>query len=279
MPSLQIERNRAVIRAELHGSDRARLVAFTHGGWMNRQMFDAQIEPLVKAGYRVLTWDLRGHGESAPRGITAPALADLADDLIALLGASGSSKPAILVGQSLGGMIAQHVALANPSHVAGLVTIGSPCINPDDRRTARRMAATWRSSSVVTGLLPRPLVTSMMAKGVAVERDVQEYVRSVVRQQARGEFRWVARAPLGAGKGLEGRSISVPVLVVRGKLDNSGAGKLTAATAGAWVLRDSIAQYVEIPDAGHQTNQDQPGLSNDLLLEFLSDVFPVSDNE
>lgn len=279
MASLQIEKNGAILCAEMHGATTARLVAFTHGGWMNRQMFEAQIRPVVNAGYRVLSWDLRGHGESSPQSMKRPTVADMSADLISILDAAGDSKPAVLVGQSLGGMIAQHAALTNPARVAGVVAIGSPCINPSDRKAARRTAAIWRTSGVVTRVLRRSLVISLMAKGVAVEPDIQEYVRSAASQQALAEFRWVAQAPLGAGRGLEGRSISVPVLIVRGDRDDTGAGKLAAATARNWTLRDPNAQYVEISGAGHQTNQDRSERFNEVLIKFLPTAFHDSAKE
>jgi 3-oxoadipate enol-lactonase len=161
---LQIEREGTVLQAELHGLEECRLVAFTHGGWMDRRMFDGQIHPVATAGYQVLTWDLRGHGESLLRGIARPSVADMTADLIAVLDDTGHTGPVFLVGQTLGGMISQHLALVTPERVAGLVTIGSPCINPDDLKLAHRMAWMWRVSGFVNGLLPTSLILRQMVR-------------------------------------------------------------------------------------------------------------------
>ena len=61
-----IERAGSRIHAGTDGPDGGPLVALTHGASMDHRMFEPQLEPLTTAGYRVLTWDLRGHGRSKP---------------------------------------------------------------------------------------------------------------------------------------------------------------------------------------------------------------------
>jgi len=75
--------------------------------------------PLIDAGYRVLALDHRGHG----RGLSSPApfrLADCADDAAALIELLDAG-PAIAVGYSMGGPIAQLLAVRHPQVVAGVV--------------------------------------------------------------------------------------------------------------------------------------------------------------
>lgn len=266
---LQVERRGTVLRGELHGSKAHPLVVFTHGGWMDRRMFDEQLAVVSAAGYRVLTWDLRGHGESLPRGVARASVADMTADLIAILDVIEQPGPAFLVGQSLGGMISQRLALVAPERVAGIVTIGSPCINPDDPKLARRMRGIWRVSGFVNGLLPTALIVRLMARGVAVTPDARNYVRAATQNNTKDSFRWLMEAAGRAGRGLQGLSIEVPVLIVRGERDGSGAGRLTKMTGRHWAERDARASYVEIPDASHQTQQDRPEVFNELLLEFL----------
>lgn len=75
--------------------------------------------PALSAGYRVITYDARGHGEStAPPG--EYTLAQLGQDALAVLDAAGAHT-AHVCGISLGGMTAQWMGVHAPERVAGLV--------------------------------------------------------------------------------------------------------------------------------------------------------------
>jgi len=82
--------------------------------------------------YTVMRYDLRGHGSTA----TSPRpfkLADLADDLNALLDALGANETH-LVGVSMGGMVAQQFALAHPSRLSSLTLADTSSRTPPDAR-------------------------------------------------------------------------------------------------------------------------------------------------
>ncbi len=66
-----------LIYYEVYGSQNAPAVIFTHGGGLNGGMFNAQITAL-KNNYRVITWDIQGHGRSAPleRSLDVVKMAD-----------------------------------------------------------------------------------------------------------------------------------------------------------------------------------------------------------
>jgi pimeloyl-ACP methyl ester carboxylesterase len=78
---------------------------------------------LVDAGYRVLAIDHRGHGRGL-RALTPFRLSDCAGDAAAVLRTLGVA-PALVVGYSMGGAIAQLVAHEHPDVVAGLVLSGT----------------------------------------------------------------------------------------------------------------------------------------------------------
>ena len=86
---------------------------------------------LLRKGWSVLVPDNRGTGDSdAP--LPPYRMRDLADDLAAVVEAAGRG-PALVVGISLGGMIAQHLALRHPSRVAGMVLAATTCGPPIGR--------------------------------------------------------------------------------------------------------------------------------------------------
>ncbi len=93
-----------------------------HGLVDTLEIWDRLAGPLSERG-RALRFDQRGHGESdAPAGPYRRE--DLAGDAIALLDRLEIER-AVLVGHSLGGIVAMTAALAHPHRVAGLVLIGT----------------------------------------------------------------------------------------------------------------------------------------------------------
>lgn len=257
------------LHAWRYGSPDAPLVLLIHGGWMDHRMFDEQVVPLVEAGHQVLVPDLRGHGQSTTEDRWTASVRDMARDQLALLDAIEHFRSVWLVGQSLGGMIAQHVVMLAPHRVKGLVTVGAPCVTLDDRRIGLTMAAVWKVSGLLTTLLPEATFRRQLPAGTAVRSEAQDYVRQATEHVTKRDFRWLTRASRQASRRMPGYRIEAPVLITRGAHDTSRAGKLTAMTAPAWASRDPRARYVIIDGAGHQAHQDRPEAFNRLLIDFM----------
>lgn len=93
-------------------------VVFIHGLGMSGNTWGAVAEKVRAVGYRTLVYDQRGFGEASLP--TQPySIADLAADLTALLGQVQIGR-FHLVGHSLGGLVAQQFALANPDRILSL---------------------------------------------------------------------------------------------------------------------------------------------------------------
>jgi len=93
---------------ELHGKEGAPWLIFSHSLACTVRMWDPQIAAF-KDRYRILAYDMRGHGQSAAP--TGPyTLEMLADDVLALMKELRIPR-ARYVGLSIGGMIGQHLAL------------------------------------------------------------------------------------------------------------------------------------------------------------------------
>ena len=101
---------------------------------------------LARAGFRVVSYDARAHGESDPA--TDPAAyeySDLVSDLIGVLDDRGLER-AVLIGHSMGAHTAIRAALEAPERVAGLVQItpaytGTPYADPEALAYWDRLAA------------------------------------------------------------------------------------------------------------------------------------------
>ena len=105
---------------ETHGSGRP--LVLLHGGLGSGEMF-GPILPRLSESHQVIAVDLQGHGRTADvdRPITLEAMAD---DIGALIGHLGVGRPDVM-GYSLGGGVAFHVALRHPGLVRKLVLVSA----------------------------------------------------------------------------------------------------------------------------------------------------------
>jgi 3-oxoadipate enol-lactonase len=108
-------------------------ILMVHGMWCDHHAFDDVAEALA-GGYRIVRPDLRAHGSSALPTRTWSVL-DLARDLRRILDAL-MLEAAVVVGHSLGGMAALHMALRYPERLRGLVLLStSAAAESPERRT------------------------------------------------------------------------------------------------------------------------------------------------
>jgi 3-oxoadipate enol-lactonase len=99
-------------------------VVLAHALGCDVMMWDRLANELA-AEHRVICYDHRGHGSSAV-GETPCSLTDLADDAARVIEASAAGQPVVFVGLSMGGMVAQELALRRPGLVRALV-LASTC--------------------------------------------------------------------------------------------------------------------------------------------------------
>ncbi len=113
--------------------DRQPLV-FIHGWCCDRGYVAPQADYFARAGHAVLSPDLRGHGASdAPAG--SYAMRVLADDVASLCRETGIARP-VVVGHSMGGIVAFDLGVRYPDLAAGVVMIDSAVARPERSRAA-----------------------------------------------------------------------------------------------------------------------------------------------
>lgn len=125
-------------RYELSGPADAPVLALIHGLGLNRRIWDSYRSRLEQR-YRVLAYDLYGHGESVAPPQT-PDLTLFSEQLVGLLDELAIEQCA-LVGFSLGGMINRRLALDHPERVTALAILNSPHERGDEAQArAQRQA-------------------------------------------------------------------------------------------------------------------------------------------
>ncbi len=241
------------------------LVVFTHGATMDHRMFAAQVEA-VAPQYRVLTWDVRGHGQSQPLGERF-TVRGAVEDLRILLDKVGYEQ-AILVGHSMGGYISQEFLFLYPARVRALVAIDCPCLT---MKHPWLMAVGMRLSPLGFSLYPYWAFKWQAARGITVTPEVRDYVYEVLNRLSKQQFVPIWSAVVNCFHPELGYHISQPLLVTHGDQDPIGWGLLKQQVR-AWAARDPHSRYVVIPAAGHNAHQENPAFFNKVLLEFLENV-------
>lgn len=219
---------------------------------------------LVDAGYRVVTADLRGHGESdttfASYGDT-----ETAADIRALIEHLGG--PAVIVGNSLAAGAAVIVAADHPTLVDRLVLVGpfvrNPKINPVMKALFAALTAPWWIASSWKAYMP-----SLYAGRKPV--DFEEYRGAVIANLRRREygraFSRTAQQTDHAPAEARIAAVKVPVLVVMGEKDPD----FPAPDAEArWIGGALHARVVMVAEAGHYPHAQRPDVTTDAVLDFL----------
>lgn len=242
------------------------LVVMMHGATMDHRMFNDQITSLA-SDYSVLVWDARGHGKSQPGGDDL-SLDLYAEDMVHILDALGVEKFAA-VGQSLGAYIAQHLYLRVPERMQAMVVIGS---TPISKAYSRVEIWALKASLPFFELMPYRSFTQLVANSTAVKEEVRQYALEAARNIPKEEFSriWKVVTLAVNNRGQPGFQINIPLLLTHGDKDRTGTIKRDMPR---WAEAEQQAVYHVIPDAGHNANQDNPEVFNELLQNFLSRVF------
>lgn len=106
---------------------RGRDVVLVHGGFSNLEYF-AGLAAALAERHRVVSYDLRGHGQS---GAGPNGLADHGDDLCAVITGLELERP-FVIGASFGAFVALEVAARESSPVGGIVNLDGPLVDRDD---------------------------------------------------------------------------------------------------------------------------------------------------
>ncbi|NKY52248.1 alpha/beta fold hydrolase [Nocardia vermiculata] len=237
------------------------VVVLTHGAGVDHTMFDAQIGALIDHGYRVITWDMRGHGESTLAAGVHFTASDALGDLAALLDECGVDE-AVLMGHSLGGNLAQAFARAHVERVRGLIVMGSTW-NTGPLSRFERFAL--RSAAPAMAVVPAGMLPGWMARASALSPDAITRAEALFARMPKRVFLDVWRATVSFVAPEPGYRSPVPLALMRGAQD--GTGNIATAMP-RWAQAEGVAEHV-VPDAGHLLTWDAPEATSRVLLRIL----------
>jgi pimeloyl-ACP methyl ester carboxylesterase len=170
------------LSGELSGPHDGIPVVLLHGLTATRRYVVMGSLSLQRSGHRVLAYDARGHGTSAPAAEGDYGYPRLASDLDAALDAAGFAR-AVLAGASMGAQTATRLALEHPDRVAALALV-TPAYDPAHARSAEELA---RWDALAEGL-----------RGGGVEGFIAAYELDKVSEALRPTVETVLRQRLSA---------------------------------------------------------------------------------
>src|SRR5437763_2505934 len=253
MPS--IDRAGVSIHYEVHGPADAPPILLSHGYGATCRMWDGQVAAFADR-YRLVLWDMRGHGQSGDP--SDPALYSQAlpvGDMAAVLDACGIER-AIIGGLSLGGVMSLAFHLAYPERVRALMLFdtGPGFRNPEARREWNERAEARARELEEKGLAQSGGGAETRLGG---HRSAQGLAGAARGMLAQPDSSLIDSLP----------SIAVPTLVLVGSEDRHFLG-----AADYMAAKIPGAQKVVIPDAGHAANLDQPEAFNRAVSNFLASL-------
>lgn len=248
-----------------YNADKTETVLLLHGLGSSGADWELQL-PALCDRYRILAPDARGHGRS-PKPHARYFIQDMATDVVALLD-DLHIQSAQVVGLSMGGAMAQQLAISYPDRVESLVLVNT---------FARIQPAGWggvfrffqRIYALQFADMPQlgePVIARMFPKADQAEIRRIGLERFIAYNTDREVYKSLLRANVQFDVRKQLSAIHCPTLIVAGDRD------LTVPMRCKVELRDKIpaAELVIIPDSGHATPIDQSEAFNKVLSEFLA---------
>jgi 3-oxoadipate enol-lactonase len=211
--------------------------------------------------FRVLRYDLRGHGGSAvPPG--PYSMSDLGEDLLALMDELGIERAA-LCGLSIGGMLSMWIAANAPERVGALIACCTSAYLGEETPYAERAAAVRRAGlePIADAVIERWFTPHFARENPQTVRGMRERLIAVPPEGYAGCCEAIDGMDLRGALG----SIRAPTLVVAGAEDPATPPEhgrsIAEAIAGA--------EFTVVPDAAHLAPVEHPEDATALILDFL----------
>lgn len=242
-------------------------VVFLHAFPLDQTMWDQQLA-ILASGYRVVTFDWRGFGDSegSSTGSTMPIFAD---DLAGLLDHL-EIKQATICGLSMGGYaaFALHRKYANRISALILCDTRATADTDEGKQGRRQMADLARSkgaSAIADSMIPRVLGETTLQNNPAVAKRVRTMIEATNPEA-------IAQASIGMAQRSDSTDmlllIACPTLIIVGEED-----KLTPISDAEKMHQAIASSRLEvIRQTGHLSNLEQPATFNRVISDFLAQL-------
>jgi len=245
-------------------------IVLVHSAVVDMRSWDALVPLLTARGYRVITYDTRGYGESTTEDVAFSNRADL----LAVLDAAGAGRAAV-VGNSRGAMIALDTLLETPERFVAFAWVGGGIGGYEDGEpTAEEMtifeeADRLEAAGDTAALLDLELRVWLDGVGqpaMRVPPALREAFLRMDGQLLEPGHVWGRPTPLEPNASGRLGEIHVPTLVVVGDLDTTG----TRASAAHLAESVAGARLVRLPNVAHMIGMEVPDRLAELIVELLA---------
>jgi 3-oxoadipate enol-lactonase len=259
---MRIHVNGITMHYELEGPKSAPVVTLSHSLATDMSMWDPQVA-VLKSTYRVLRYDTRGHGGTdAPEGPCT--LEQLADDVKALLQVLGIPHTHF-IGISMGGMIAQTLALKDPGMLRSLILCDTSSRIPEEALPIWEerigLAQKQGMDALVDSTMERWFTPPFRGKPIPV----LEKIRGMIRNTPLKGYVGCSRAIMKLNLTERLSEIALPTLIIVGEEDPGTP--VTASQAIHKQIKGS--ELVILKSAAHLSNIEQQDAFNTAVLGFL----------
>ncbi|HYL84471.1 MAG TPA: alpha/beta hydrolase [Candidatus Angelobacter sp.] len=280
MDSLYFENSTVRLHAVTAGPNNGPVVVLLHGfpefwhGWHR------QIEPLARAGFRVIVPDQRGYNlSSKPSGIARYAVPKLVSDVIAIADQLGQEK-IFLAGHDWGAAVAWSTALLHPDRIAKLAILNVPHPSVMRRFVSTRFQQTRRSWYMFFFQLPWlpeaffsafrfRMGTRALAKssrpGTFSPDDLEQYRAAWSQPGALTSMIHWYRAAFRHRVKFPDRTVRVPTRILWGERD----AFLLAEMARESLKYCTNGELVTFPGASHWLQHEEAAKVSQILIDFF----------
>jgi 3-oxoadipate enol-lactonase len=251
----------------LHGEQHRPALVLSHALATSMEIWAYQL-PLLAHRYRVLCYDLRGHGRSAAPG-DSYTLQELASDVVGLLDHLQIPQ-ATFVGLSIGGMIGQLFALQYPDRLSGLVLCSTGSrTEPQAKATIEDRIQKVRAEGMKSQV-QSALARWFSPKFVEASPAAMAWVSDLILTTSANGYAGCGRAIQGLDVTDALADVQAKTLIINSEFDVAFPEKVSRTIQ----QRIAHSDFILLQGAAHLGNVEKAHRFNEILLDFLVRILP-----